>query len=78
MSPGEWVSAELIDPSGNVVDRCERRDAGVILVGTRAKDAPAGIWSLHVTSFLDDCRLRLGAATSGVYAYDKELLLVEN
>ena len=77
MSPGEWVSAELLDPSGNVVDRCERRDAGVILVGTRAKDAPAGIWSLHVTSFLDDCRLRLGAATSGVYAYDKNLVLVE-
>ena len=77
MSPGEWVSAELIDPSGNVVDRCERRDAGVILVGTRAKDAPAGIWSLHVTTFVDDCRLRLGAATSGVYAYDRELVLVE-
>ena len=77
MSPGEWVSAELIAPSGNVVDRCERRDVGVILVGTRAKDAPAGIWSLHVTQFADDCHLRLGAATSGVYAYDKELLLVE-
>ena len=77
MSPGEWVSTELIDPSGNVVDRCERRDVGVVLVGKRAKDDAAGIWSLHVTKFMDDCRLRLGTATSGVYAYDKNLLLVE-
>ena len=77
MSPGEWVSAELVAPSGNVVDRCERRDAGVVLVGKRDKDDAAGIWSLHVTKFVDDCRLRLGAATSGVYAYDRNLLLVE-
>ena len=77
MEAGEWVSAELLDPAGNVVDRCERRSAGVVLVGKRGKDDPDGIWSLHVTRFVDDCHLRLGAATSGVYAYDKELLLVE-
>ena len=77
MAPGEWVSAELVDPAGNVVDRCEKRSAGVVLVGKRAKDAPSEIWSLHVTRFMDDCHLRLGAATSGIYAYDKDLLLVE-
>ena len=77
MEPGEWVSAELIDPAGNVVDRCEKRSAGVVLVGKRAKDDLAGIWSLHVTRFVDDCHLRLGAATSGVYSYDRNLLLVE-
>ena len=77
MSPGEWVSAELIDPAGAVVDTCVKADAGVILNGRRAANAPAGIWRLHVTRFVDDCKIRLGAATSGVYAYDPELLLVE-
>ena len=77
MEPGEWVSAELVDPAGNVVDKCERRSAGTVLVGKRPKDDPAGIWSLHVTRFVDDCHLRLGAATSGVYSYDKNLILVE-
>ena len=77
MSPGEWVSAELVDPAGNVVDRCEKRSAGTVLVGKRAKDAPSEIWSLHVTRFMDDCHVRLGAATSGIYSYDKNLLLVE-
>ena len=77
MEPGEWVSAELIDPAGNVVDRCEKRSAGVVLTGRRPKDAAAEIWQLHVTKFIDDCLMRLGAATTGVYAYDKNLLLVE-
>ena len=76
MEPGEWVSAELIDPAGRIVDRCEKRSAGVILVGKRAKDAPSEIWRLHVTKFMDDCHVRLGAATSGVYAHEKDLLLV--
>ena len=77
MSPGEWVSAELFDPSGKVVDRCVKADAGVILSGKRAKDAPSEIWRLHVTKFFDDCKIRLGAATSGLYAYDPALLLIE-
>ena len=77
MSPGEWVSAELIDPAGKVVDSCAKADAGVILSGRRAKDAPAEVWRLHVTRFFDDCKIRLGAATSGVYAYDPALLLIE-
>ena len=77
MEPGEWVSAELIDPSGRIVDRCEKRSAGVILVGKRAKDAPSEIWRLHATKFMDDCHVRLGAATSGVYAHEKDLLLVD-
>ena len=77
MAPGEWISAELLDPAGNVVDKCERRDAGVVLIGRRPKDAPSEIWQLHVTKFMDDCHLRLGAATTGVYAYDKNLMLVE-
>ena len=77
MSPGEWVSAELIDPAGAVVDKCVKANAGVILNGKRAADAPSEIWRLHVTRFIDDCKIRLGAATSGVYAYDPELLLVE-
>ena len=76
MEPGEWVSAELIDPDGRIVDRCDKRSAGVILVGKRAKDAPSEIWRLHVTKFMDDCLVRLGAATSGVYAHEKDLLLV--
>ena len=75
MEPGEWVSAELIDPAGRIVDRCEKRSAGVILVGKRAKDAPSEIWRLHATKFMDDCHVRLGAATSGVYAHEKDLLL---
>ena len=77
MSPGEWVSAELVDPAGAVVDKCVKANAGVILNGKRAADAPSEIWRLHVTRFIDDCKIRLGAATSGVYAYDPELLLVE-
>ena len=77
MSPGEWVSAELVDPSGRVVDSCKERSEGVVFIGRRAKDAPSEIWQLHVTRFIDDCRVRLGAATSGVYAHDKDLLLVE-
>ena len=77
MAPGEWVSAELLDPSGKVVDKCEKRNAGVILIGKRPKNDPSGIWSLHVTRFIDDCYLRLGSATSGIYSYDKNLLLVE-
>lgn len=77
MSPGEWVSAELVDPSGRAVDRCKERSEGVVLVGRRAKDAPSEIWKLHVTRFVDDCNIRFGAATSGVYAHDKDLLLVE-
>ena len=75
MEPGEWVSAELIDPSGRIVDRCEKRSAGVVLVGKRAKDAPSEIWRLHATKFMDDCHVRLGAATSSVYAHEKDLLL---
>ena len=77
MEPGEWVSAELIDPAGRIVDRCEKRSAGVILVGKRAKDAPSEIWRLHATKFMDDCLIRIGAATSGVYAHEKDVLLAE-
>lgn len=77
MSPGEWVSAELIDPQGKVVDKCVKANAGVILNGKRPADAPAGIWRLHITRFVDDCKMRLGSATSGIYAYAPELLLVE-
>jgi hypothetical protein len=49
----------------------------VILRGKRAKDAAAEIWRLHVTKFVDDCAIRLGAATTGVYAYDPEMILIE-
>ena len=77
MSPHEPVSAELMAPDGTVADRCENSDAGVILCGKRAPGAPSEIWRLHVTRFVDDCKIRLGAATSGIYAYAPEMLLVE-
>ncbi len=31
----------------------------------------------HVTRFVDDCAVRLGSSTMGVYAYDPEMVLVE-
>ena len=77
MSPHEHVTAELIAPDGTVADKCVKADAGVILCGKRSADAPAEIWRLHVTHFVDDCHIRLGAATTGVYAYDPEMILVE-
>ena len=77
MSPHEYVTAELIAPDGTVADKCVKADAGVILCGKRSADAPAEIWRLHVTHFADDCHIRLGAATTGVYAYDPEMVLVE-
>ena len=77
MEPSELVSAELIDPNGKVVDSCVNRGAGTILVGKRPQNAPSEIWQLHVTRFVDDCLLRLGAGTSGIYSYDKNMLLIE-
>ena len=76
-SPHEPATAELIAPDGTVVDRCEKNDSGVILCGKRATDAPPEIWRLHVTRFVDDCKIRLGAATTGVYAYDPDMILIE-
>ena len=66
----EWVSAELIAPDGTVRDSCEKRDAGVILAAKRPKGAPGEIWQLHVVGMKEDCKLRLGAGTAGVYARD--------
>lgn len=77
MSPHEPVTAELMAPDGTVADKCAKADAGVILRGKRAANAPAEMWRLHVTHFVDDCHIRLGAATTGVYAYDPEMVLVE-
>ena len=71
----EWVSAELISPDGTVKDSCEKRDAGVILAAKRPKDAPGEIWQLHVIGMKEDCKLRLGAGTAGVYARDPALVL---
>lgn len=71
----EWVSAELIAPDGTVRDGCERRDAGVILAAKRPKGAPGEIWQLHVVGMKEDCKLRLGAGTAGVYARDPALVL---
>ena len=71
----EWVSAELIAPDGTVKDSCEKRDAGVILAAKRPKDAPGEIWQLHVIGMKEDCKLRLGAGTAGVYARDPALVL---
>ena len=71
----EWVSAELIAPDGTVRDSCEKRDAGVILAAKRPKDAPGEIWQLHVIGMKEDCKLRLGAGTAGVYARDPALVL---
>jgi hypothetical protein len=76
ISPGEHISAELIAPDGTVVDKCVKSRESVILRGKRAKDAAAEIWRLHVTKFVDDCAIRLGAATTGVYAYDPEMILI--
>jgi hypothetical protein len=77
MSPREWVSAELIAPDGTVADKCVKADAGVILCGKRKPDAKGEIWRMHVTRFVDDCAVRLGSSTMGVYAYDPEMVLVE-
>lgn len=77
MSPREWVSAELIAPDGTVADKCVKADAGVILCGKRKPDAKGEIWRMHVTRFVDDCAIRLGSSTMGVYAYDPEMVLVE-
>jgi len=71
----EWVSAELIAPDGTVRDSCEKRDVGVILAAKRAKDAPGEVWQLHVVGMKEDCKLRLGAGTAGVYARDPALVL---
>ncbi|MBQ3343589.1 MAG: right-handed parallel beta-helix repeat-containing protein [Kiritimatiellae bacterium] len=71
----EWVSAELIAPDGTVRDSCERSDAGVILAAKRQKGAPGEIWQLHVVGMKEDCKLRLGAGTAGVYARDPALVL---
>ena len=76
-SPGEHISAELIAPDGTVVDKCIKSNSGAILHGKRAKDAKAEIWRLHVTRFVDDCAIRLGSATTGVYAYAPEMILIE-
>ena len=62
MAPHEYVTAELIAPDGTVADKCVKADAGVILCGKRAANAPAETWRLHVTHFVDDCHIRLGAA----------------
>jgi len=77
MAPHEYATAELIAPDGTVADKCAKADSGVILTGKRAPDAPAETWRLHVTRFVDDCHIRLGAATTGVYAYDPDMILVE-
>lgn len=77
MSPHEWISAELMRPSGEIVAKCVKADAGVILSAKRPKDAPSEIWQLHITRFVDDCNVRLGSGTGGVYAYDPALLLIE-
>ena len=77
MSPHEPITVELMAPDGTVADKCVKADAGVILRGKRAADAPAEIWRLHVTRMVDDCHIRLGSATTGVYAYDPEMVLVE-
>ena len=76
-APHEPVTAELIAPDGTVADKCVKTDSGVILCGKRAPGAPAEIWRLHVTRMVDDCHIRLGAATTGVYAYAPEMVLVE-
>lgn len=77
ISPGEHISAELIAPDGTVADKCVKSRESVILRGKRAKDAKAEIWRLHVTRFVDDCAIRLGSATTGVYAYDPEMILIK-
>lgn len=77
ISPREYITAELIAPDGTVADKCVKSDTGVILRGKRGQNAPSEIWRLHVTKFVDDCAIRLGSATTGVYAYDPEMILIE-
>lgn len=75
--PNEFITAELLDPQGVVVDRFENRGATSFLTGRRPKGAPSEIWQVRCVKFVEDCSVRLGAGLTAVYAMDPDLVLVE-
>ena len=45
---GEWVTAQLCNASGAVVDKCTKNPGAVILKGVRTDDSKGEVWQLKL------------------------------
>ena len=57
---GEWVTAQLCNAAGTVVDKCTKNAGAVILKGVRADASKGEVWQLKLLG-KEDHYLRFGA-----------------
>lgn len=51
---GEWLSAELLDPSGKMVKSEKRVTAPIMFIAARANRDKTEVWSVRINSAVDD------------------------